>query len=201
LTIPLSILIEKNQLSSPHSWLMTLDVAINSKTYYFVRNTENITFKGQTYGVFPFDLASVDENSKGELPQLTLRVSNVGGILQQDVEDTDGAVGATVLVRFINTVDLAADFAFAERLYEIVSAVIKGDWMSFTLGAPNPLRKAFPGDLYRVDYCNWQFKSAECAYAGATSTCARTLDACRALNNSGRFGGYPGLGGGNLRFA
>ena len=31
--------------------------------------------------------------------------------------------------------------------------------------------------------------------------CKRTLDDCRALQNTERFGGYAGLGGGNVRFA
>ena len=69
------------------------------------------------------------------------------------------------------------------------------DWISFTLGAVNPLRRRFPLYMATPRSCGWIFKGAECAYAGGSASCARTLDACRTLSNSGRFGGRPGITG------
>jgi hypothetical protein len=38
--------------------------------------------------------------------------------------------------------------------------------------------------------CAWTFKDADCAYAGATTTCDRTYAACLAIGNTIRFGGF-----------
>ncbi|MEK6531253.1 MAG: hypothetical protein AABZ23_02025 [Deltaproteobacteria bacterium] len=83
--------------------------------------------------------------------------------------------------------------------FDVLATQADSQWCTFTLGAPNPMRRRFPLHRYIAFHCNWQFKSAECGYPGGDTTCNRNLDACRGKSNSKRFGGYPGLGSRSVR--
>lgn len=200
--LPIALILEKNKLATPNPWLFTLDVAFPDETnLYLVNNTENITFQGRTYQAFPFQIEAMKQSSKGEIPTLVLRVSNVSRLLQAYLEQYNGAVGATVLLRVINAAYLAEDYAELEMPFDIIDTGTDAMWVTFTLGAPNPLRSNFPHYKYLGEHCNWQFKSFECAYNGPSEVCQRTLLYCRQLNNSNRFGGFPGLSGYGVRLA
>ncbi len=205
-----ALLLQKNKIATPNPWLITLDVTWpDASNSYFVRNTENITFQSRTYVAFPFEIDTTGETSKGDIPAVTLKVSNVGRALVPFFEATDGAVGSTVIVRVINAALLTENYADLELTYEVMSAAMDNDWVTMTLGAPNPLRHKFPRYRYVALHCNWIFKGAECG-AGTTGTsCDKTLDSCRGgagtaraglVSNATRFGGFPGISGG-LRIA
>ncbi len=201
--LPLNLILEKNKLATPNPWLTTLDVIFPAPAspLYLVNNTEDIVFGGRTYQRFPFTLDAMNQDANGEIPTLQLRISNVLRILQAYIEEQDGCVGATVLVRVINAAYLGENYAELEMTFDVLEAGSDANWVTFTLGAPNPLRANFPLFTYRAGYCNWvkNFKGAECTYAGAATSCDGTIDTCRNLGNSRRFGGSQGLAGGGVR--
>ncbi len=200
--LPIALILEKNKLATPNPWLILLDITLpDSTVLYLVKNTEDIVFQARTYTAFPFELDPVSESSKGEIPALQLRMSNVTRVLEGYLEELDGAIGTTVLIRIINAAHLSEDFSELEMAYDVTATNSDAQWITFSLGAPNPLRRPFPRKRYMPESCNWEFKSAECAYAGAATSCARTLDACRTLSNSARFGGFPGLSAQGVRLA
>jgi phage-related protein len=82
---------------------------------------------------------------------------------------------------------------------DVLSVTCDTQNVALKCGASNPLRRRFPSDKYFALHCNWIVNSAECGLTGAT--CNRTLDNCRTNNNAPRFGGFPGLENGGLRFA
>jgi hypothetical protein len=92
-----------------------------------------------------------------------------------------------------------SDFVELEWDFEITGAVADADWVTFTLGMASPLKRRFPFFYYIAKHCNWLPGSAECGLS--ITECDRTLDACRAYNNSARFGGTPGLSSGGIRLA
>jgi lambda family phage minor tail protein L len=192
-----ALILEKNRIATENPWLITLDVTWPDTTHsYFVRNTDNIEFQGRTYVAFPFEISTTDEQGKGNLPTVTLKISNVTRALTTFFESTGGAVGATVLIRVINAALLSENYADLELTYEVIAATIDAQWITATLGATNPLRYKFPRYRYLSLHCNWQFKGVECAFTGEGATCNRTLDACIVYGNQGRFGGFPGIDGG-----
>ncbi|MCE5265669.1 MAG: hypothetical protein LLG97_19345 [Deltaproteobacteria bacterium] len=67
-------------------------------------------------------------------------------------------------------------------------------WATFTLGASNPFIRRFPQAMILKNHCRFRFTSTRCGYAGAETACNHTLARCRALANSPRFGGAPGVG-------
>jgi phage-related protein len=201
-TLSAALILEKNRLATPNPWLVLLDIRLPDATMlYIARNTEDIVFNGHTYTAFSFELEPTKESSKGEVPTITLRISNVTQVFQAYLEAQEGGLGSIVTVRVVNAALLTENYAELEMTFDVMAAVSDIQWITFTLGAPNPLRAAFPQYRYLAGHCRWQFKSAECAYTGASEICKRTLDYCRQLNNSPRFGGFPGLGGGGVRLA
>lgn len=198
--IPLNLLIEKNKLSSPSPWVILLEITLIDNTkLYFCKNTENINFNNNVYQAINFELEPTKELSRGEIPTLTLRVSNVTRILQSYLEDLNGGVGSLVKIIVINTAYLNENYSDFEMEFEILETQSDVYWVTFTLGAPNPMRRRFPLYLYIPDFCIWKFKSRECNYRGEATSCEKNLISCRALGNSHRFGGKIGLRQGGLR--
>lgn len=262
-TLPANLILEKNKLATPSAWLVLLKITLPDSTILrFVNNTENITFQGNPYTAINFTLDSTKSFGTGQIPTVQLSISNVTRIIQSYLESLDGAVDSEVLITVVNSAYLAENYAELEMLFSILSTKANAHYVIFELGAPNPLRRRFPQYRYIGKHCNWQFLSAECAYAGwAASTqqllndlviplngsgntygykykcttagttksgaqptgfatgdatvtdntvtwtkiglqsCKRTQSDCEKLSNTKRFGGFPGLGAGNVRLA
>lgn len=198
------IILEKNKLATDSSWLVTLDITFTepgTDTIYLVNNTENITYGGQEYTAFPFEIDVESQKTTGEIQSFTVRVSNITGALEPYIEAADGCIDAAVTIRYVNTACLTASFADFEIDYEIVGCEIARDWVTFTLGAPNPMRRRYPMDRYIPRQCNWvrHFKDIECKYTGADTTCTGTYTDCVEKDNVANFGGYLGMDDMKLR--
>lgn len=212
--LPAAIILQKNRLHSDEVWLFLLDIALpDNTTLYFVRNNEDITFNGQLYTALPFDLEPTRETSRGELPTITLRISNITRFVQAYLEDPEinGAIASTVTVRLVHTSDLSGgtDFSELQMDFEVIATESDPYFVHFTLGSPNPMNRRYPFYRYLANHCPWQFNqlpgkeglSPECGYTGADTSCNRSLADCQGKNNSGRFGGCPGLNKMGIRYA
>lgn len=196
LNLPLALRLAKNQLVSTAPWLLLLDVTLPDASHIrLVRNTDDVVFGGETYTAFAFDLGEVKNGGDGRIQGVSLRVANPGRALQPALEAHDGLIGCAVTLAVVHAANLAEDHSDLTLAWEILAAQPDAHWINFTLGAMNPLRRRFPLLMAAPRSCHWMFGGAECAYAGAAVSCARTLDACRTLENSARFGGRPGVTG------
>lgn len=196
MTLPLALRLAKNQLVGTAPWLVLLAITLPNETVLRVaKNTENVTFGGNTYEAFAFKLGEVKTGGEGRIQGLTLSVANPERAFQPYLEDYEGLVGCAVTLMVVHADNLTEDHSELTLNWQILATVPKDDWINFTLGAENPFRRRFPLQSVMPRSCNWMFKSAECAYAGGVTTCARNLEACRALSNSARFGGRPGING------
>lgn len=191
--------IEKNKLATDSPWLVLLKFTLGANIVYICNNNEDVVFGGDTYVSFPFSIATQVETYDGSLPTVDLQVSNVSGAFQQYLELLDGAIGATVDLHVVNTAHLSEDFSSLDMTFSILRTKSSREWIGFTLGASNPLRRRYPKYQYLRNSCNWQFKGVECAYVGADTVCTRTYQACIDKSNTPRFGGYRGLMGNALR--
>ena len=201
-SLPANLILEKNKLATTSAWLLLVEITLPSATVIrLARNNENVTFQSNTYTAFPFDIDSTKSSGQGEIPQVQLRVSNVTRLLQAYVEQYNGGVGFTVKITVVNSALLAENYAELQMTFDVLACQSDSQWITFTLGAPNPLRRRYP--LYRAiaNHCNWTYKGRECNYTGARATCKRTLADCQAHSNSARFGGRPGLSSPGIRLA
>jgi phage-related protein len=202
--IPLALRQAKNSFGQDSPWLPLLELTLpapDNTVFRIVPNNEDITFQGNVYSAFPIQIELPKESSTGEIQAVRLMVSNVTRTLQGHLEALNGGVGSTVRMIIVNTAHLVEDYAELTMDFDVLSVECNAQWVTCKLGIANPMRRKFPGFKYMAGHCNWQFKSAECAYAGSATECDRTLAACTAKNNATRFGGYPGLVPGGLRVA
>jgi lambda family phage minor tail protein L len=194
LTLPTNVIKKKNKLATADPWLVFLDIELDaSHKYYFVANNEDVTFLARTYTAFPFDIEAADISNKGEIPSVQLKVANVTKVIHRVIENLDGAVGAKVTIHVANTQYLELDMSELDLEYSVISTSASAEWLIFTLGAPNPLRRRFPPHRFGAESCRWEFKSIECGYSGGETTCNRTFDDCEDRANTRRFGGFRGL--------
>lgn len=199
--LPANLILEKNKLASTGAWLLLLDVNLpDTSVLRLARNTDNVTFGGNTYTAFPFEIEASNEGSQGEIPTVTLRLSNVTRNLQGYLEAQGGAVGASVVLTVVSSLYLAENYSELQLTYDVLAATADAQWVVFTLGAAFPQRRRFPLLRAIAHHCAWTYKGRECNYGGGLTACKRTLADCQAHANAARFGGRPGLSG-NVRLA
>ena len=146
----------------------------------------------QLYTAVPFELDMIEDSGSGEIPRVNLKISNVQRMLQGYLESYDGAIGATVKMTIVSVDHLDEDYSEFESTFDVIGSSANYEWVTFTLGAPNPLKQRFPLNKYIAKHCNWHYGSVECGHTGDAS-CDRTFAACEAKSNGHRFGGYFGL--------
>jgi len=190
--------LEKNKISSTGAWLILLEIQFQGATIRVVNNNEDIEWpagSGTRWVAFPFELGEVSENSKGELPSLQLKVSNVTRIIQQYLEQYAGGTDATVILRVVMSEHLDLTTPELTEVFSVKSTSTDTMWAYFNLGPDYALTQRFPTDRYMQNFCPFKFKGIKCGYSGPLTTCNKTLKDCRERNNSKRFGGFPGIPG------
>ncbi len=202
---------EKNKLATDSVFLICLEITIpGTGVVRVVRNNQDLTWKGETWVAFPFELDEIGDTSKGEVPQVNVRVSNVSRALEAYLYEYDAYCKAngfepiTVKIFVVNTKVIQADGNAApevEHEFELKQPRTDSQWVTFVLGASNPFNRRFPQGRILKNVCRYRFKDTRCGYSGAETACDKTLTRCRALGNSTRFGGFPGAGSGGLKIA
>lgn len=206
MALPANLIIEKNKLDAKYPWLILLKFAIDEGgpgelIFRFVRNYPDVTFQGNVYTGFNFDLGIISSSIDGKIRETTLSISNVTYLLQADLEELDGAVDAVITVILVHVDNLDEDYSELELIYDVLSTHIGPLSIDFSIGAPSPLLQRFLTQIYFADMCPYdEFKGPRCGYVGAETVCYRRLVDCRALGNSARFGGCPGLRKDGVRF-
>jgi len=165
MTLPTNIINEKNKTASPYAWLVLLEITLTDSTIIrLVRNDEDITFESNVYTAFNFQLEPTIQNSKGQIPTITLKISNVTFLIQSKLQELNGAIGSTVRMIVVNSNLLAADVSDLEMNFEVLAAASTNLWAEFQLGSPSPLRQRFPLNKYSALGCQWRFEEIECDY-------------------------------------
>jgi len=200
--------VEKYRLASGNPWYLLLTVnpmQDGELPIYLAHGTNDVTWNGQLYEAYNFDLEVIQEKTGSQLPSVVLNVSNaqrkLGGLLEQ----YEGLVGATCTIDVVQSLD--PDNAILETVFVVVGTVDDADVVTFTLGADNPMQQPVPRFIYLANVCRHVFNTPAmqtrldpmglpCSYLGALLTCDKTLEGtngCNAHSNSIRFGGFPGI--------
>lgn len=193
-------LLESNTLQSDGVWLILLEINLSSleEPVRIVRNTDKITWNGYEWQPFSFDIGDVSENSKGEIPTVTVKVSNVTKALQPYVELAKGGNGSEVILRVVNSKYLEGNTAEIEESFVVQSTTCDANWVTFTLGGDAILNSRFPRRRILKNRCPFKYKGIECGATSSLPDCPKTLSACTERNNSTRFGGEPSIPQGGL---
>lgn len=204
MALPANLIIEKNKLNAQYPWLILLEFQLNDpgeQVFRFVRNHPNVTFQGNVYNGFNFDLGLIQQNIDGEIHDTILSISGVTYALQADLEKFDGATDAEITLTLVHADNLSEDYSELELYFDVLSTHIGQLSIDFTIGAPSPLLQRLLTQRYFADFCSYrEFKGPRCKYVGGFTTCNRRFADCRERSNSSRFGGCPGLRVDGVRF-
>lgn len=196
----LTTLKDLNALKSEGCIFFAIDIQIpDTDTIYLTTNNETITFLGNEYIPFEFNIGDIS-SGKGETPKLQLSIDNSSLVMGQYARAYDtyikqngidgNAIKATLHI--LNSYDLSE--SINDYNFELTDFKITNKIATFNLGAKSLWNKTYPLRKIYADFCGFKFKDERCAYSGSESTCNKTLARCRELNNSPRFGGFPGTG-------
>lgn len=185
---------EKNKLSTGSVFIVLLDIDLKDGDVIRVcYNTEDVTWNGNLYQAFPFELGEVSETTDGSDPSVELKVDNTSRALSYYIESSGGAVNMPVVLRVVNTENLNSTEAELEESFVVQKTSVAEDYVTFTLGAEYSSRTRRPLNRYMKNNCPFKYKGLRCGYNGGIPTCYHTLVDCREHGNSKRFGGFPGI--------
>lgn len=201
--MPANLTAQKNQLSQPGAWVWLLTIVLPSgPTLRYAANTEDVVYGSQTYSAFNFTVGGFSCNTDGEIPELTMTVTNVGYVLQDYVRDYEGLIGAVVSFVQVNSEYLAEDYSEDAVSFTVVHTENTWPDVTLTLGVPPAVRYRVPEDRFNPHSCRHRFKSTRCGYAGALTTCDRNPDDCVARSMfPGNYGGPLSLRREAVRYA
>ena len=162
---------------------------------HWAEHDTDIVFNGQTYVKFNVEHEFLSENIQGQIDMLKIAVANVNREMQGYLELYD-LRGCQIDVLLVWANKLGDTANYTKWTFYIDSVpLISDEIVQFLLTTKFDLTKlTLPGRIISRNFCGWKiFKGTECAYAGGETTCNKTLQRCRELNNQKRFGGCPGI--------
>ena len=185
---------EKNSQESTVIRLYTLeDYDGAGSNLRFAEWDEDITFDGLVYTKFPITIDRISENNRGTIDVVNVRISNVSRLIETYLQQYDIRT-KTVRIKRVWLGQLADANAYIEDIFQINGISSNDSDVTLTLTSKLDLLEVnLPLRMYTRNYCQWRFKSTECGYAGAESTCNKTKQRCKELDNFSRFGGFPSV--------
>lgn len=193
LQLSTAAIMEKNKIAQDSVWITLLEVEIpNEDSLRICYNNEDITWNGRLWTAFPFVIDTVKQN-KTEIPQVPVKISNITRAIERYIEQYDGFIGYTVILRVVNSKYLDQIVPEIEETFVIQKTSSDAEWAKFELGGSLPLRMRFPFRRVLKDWCWYTYKGIECGAVSELADCPHTLSGCRERSNSVRFGGEPSM--------
>ena len=195
LTLPTSIIQELLKLASDGAvlWLLSLP----EYGIYLARNTEDIEWpagSGTVYQKFWFNVGALKSAATGAIPDLTIEIDNVGGMVEGEVIANNYFFGAICNIYIVNSKCLNEATPIYWIAFQVLKPVCDGKTVQIKLGIENPILMAFPSWRFHGSICQYrQFKGRRCGYTGSEETCERTLEACLTYGNTERLGMQLGI--------
>jgi len=192
----------ESDLIDPYSggaWLWLCEIAVPGyATERLARNTEDVPFAGLDYEKFNLQIGEQMFSGDGSIPRVTLRVfQDVNRKIEDLVNETEGALGAQIKLIRVNEKFLDIPVSALEADYDNLASESDTEWVTFTLGIPNPLTQRIPLRIYSSSSCPWAtptlFKGPECQYAGEDPICGGGYEECYQKGNAVHWGGELGL--------
>lgn len=194
LNLSLAAILEKNKIAQDNVWLTLLEIQCpDGEVIRLCSDTQDQTWNGHEWIAFPFTIDSVKQ-SKTEVPQVPIRVSNVTRAIERVIEQYNGFIGCTVVVRVVMSKHLELTIPEIEETFTVQGTSSDHEWATFNLGGSLPIMMRFPFRRILKDWCPFVYKDIECAATSSNPDCTHTLNGCRANGNSVRFGGEPSIG-------
>ncbi len=194
---------EKNKLGSESVWYQMIEVVTDymiGHNLRIVKNHEEITWREQNWLPTHFEIDEIGEHNKGEIPRVTIRFSNINKVFQTLLGHYDtycknhGISPLECKIYFVNSLNLASSTPEVEYSFILQQPSTNNQWATFILSGANIYSRKFPKNQVIKNHCRFDYKSDRCGATAHHTSCGKTLQDCRARNNSSRFGGFPSAG-------
>lgn len=185
---------EKNKQANEPIYLYTIVLYNGLVNLTLAEYDTDVVYDGVTYTKFPIKHGSIGENSQGEIDSFRVTLSNVDRVVQGYLEAYD-LRGKQVIITLVWANQLADTDANIKFTYYIDNYSATQDNVTFTLTSKYDIMDlTLPNGKYNRNYCRWKFKSSECGYAGAQTTCDKRKATCKTtMLNIARYGGFPSV--------
>ena len=178
-----------------------LTISLQGEGYGDIRVLENDTFEKldigtKSYLAAPLKVSDVTKNEGFQSIHVSL--SNVGGALSGLIrQNGDVLTGALCVLEEVFLDDngfVISGAALPIFVGEANNLVISQQDLTFDIEAVLGGYTAIsPNMTYGVN-CQWRkFRDVNCGYAGAETSCDKTISRCAQLGNLSNFGGFPSL--------
>lgn len=186
--------------------LLVLDLTVVGfpvvEYFHPYKTDQVVNFNGNNYRPVPIDMSGFELSSRA-LPTPKVTIGNALGAISNMIKLYDGLQGAKLsrFKTFIKYLGLPAnpayllsppDVYYVDRVAEETRLGVVIELQS--VFALNGLK--LPGRIITQNTCTAIFKSAECGYIGANTTCSRTLSGCLAnfgANSTLPINAFPGV--------
>ncbi len=198
-TLPSNVKQDSIDPYSGGAWIHLVEIVVPTQnTQRLARNTEDVTYAGDVFSKFNLDIGEQTFNSDGSIPRITLRVAqDVDRTIEDIINATYGGENGTVKIIKVGENFLDTAIPALEFNYDILASESDGEYVTLTLGMPNPLIQQIPKRSYSSSGCPFAtpslFKGIECGYSGADTSCTGTYEDCYDKSNAARWGGDLGL--------
>jgi len=185
---------EKNKPSNQPIYLYSIEDYNGSVDLNLAEWDTDITYDGVTYTKFPIKHDEIGENSQGEINNFRVTVANVNRVMQAYLESYD-LRGKKVTITLVWANQLNDTDANIKFIFYIDNYIATQDTVEFNLSSKyDIIDLTLPNGIYNRNYCRWKFKSTECGYGGAQTTCDKRKATCKdTMINIARFGGFPSV--------
>lgn len=151
-----------------------------------------VTFDGIAYEHYPITHSGIAEDTSGQIQQASLVLNNVSREMQALIDGNDGLRGREITITQVWEETLGDPTAFISDTLAISNGTLSERTAQFSLASVlDVMNIKLPRRALSRAFCRFRFKGEECAYAGAETACDKTLNRCRELENSRRFGAFP----------
>lgn len=151
----------------------------------------DVLWQGNTYTPAVIKHSDLEQNTDGQINDLSLTIGNVDRIIQYYIEQYDLIGKKVKIIQIFEGID-----DFLPATFKIKACKAKKDYATFTLSmgfdfllAEVPSRRAY------ARFCSWQFKGADgnCPYTGSDTICEHTFEACKAKGALTKIGCFPAI--------
>ena len=202
--IPSSIVQELHKLASDGSVLYLLEIPYepnHSLDIRLARNTDDVVWLGNTFLKSWFEIETIEESGAGNVPELHIIMSNIGGLVEDQIIQRDNLNGCQATLYFVNSKFLGYSTPIFSATFDVMKPSCNRLTASIKLSVENPLLLNYPSWKYHGSLCQYPKFPGDprCPYSGGLTTCNRTLTDC--ITRWGGvvtylpFGGQLGLSG------
>ena len=208
ITLPTSLNNEIRKIASSGSILTLIEIpcTINSVNLdiRIVKNLADVTWNGHVWTKSWFEIDTIDETSTGNPPELSVSISNIGGLVEDQLILRNNLDGCECTIYFISSITTLTDYntPIFSVTFNVMKVKCSRDIATVKLSVQNPMLLNCPSFQLHGTICQYpKFSNSvltpdpRCPYVGAYTTCNRTLSDCLLRWPGGLlpFGGQLGL--------